>query len=76
MPSLQNVVYQLMNEAINGVLNALHCAALLTKGNNIISSATNSDRTRVNRRNCCSFHAEHRIISSFKHSRLKCILWG
>jgi len=72
MPSLQNIVYQLMDEAKSSTLSALHCAALLGKGNKIIASNTNSNRTRVCGKNCCSFHAEEAVISRYR--RLKDLL--
>lgn len=76
MASLQTVVYQLMDEAKRGTLDALHCAALLTKGNKIMLTAVNTDRSYIGGESFCSFHAEHRIINSFEHSKHKCILQG
>ena len=74
MPRLQNIVLQLMEEAKESTLNALHCAALLGKGNKIIALNTNSDRTRIGKKNCCSAHAEDAVLRRFERGKLKDIL--
>ncbi len=74
MPLLKHIVDELMIEAKKSTLNALHCAAILGKGNKIIAKSTNSDRTRVCGKNCCSYHAEEAVINKFDRGKLKDIL--
>jgi deoxycytidylate deaminase len=77
MPKIQSIILDLIDLAKSSNITFQHSAAILSKGNKILSTGINSNRTYVNNKVCCSMHAEVAAINNCTRRKRKhsLILW-